>query len=99
MYVPINEQETTISFSRDDDSAKVWTSDSTVMTKLDKLVERDSENWSCTEQKDKDGDVIAKVYLVRKKKLIAFRADRVLTEEQKEVLRQSAFANFGQNSR
>lgn len=97
MYVPINEQETTISFSRTEESAKIWTSDSTVMTKLDKLVERDSDNWSCEEQKDKDGDIIAKVYFVQKKKLIAFRADRVLTEEQKEVLRRSALVNLVRN--
>lgn len=99
MYTPINEQETTINFSRDEQSAKIWTSDTTMMTKLDKLVEKDSENWSCTEQKDKDGDVIAKVYIVQKKKLIAFRTDRVLSEEQKETLRRCARANFSQGDR
>lgn len=99
MHVSLDEQETTISFTRSEESAKIWTSDSTVMTKLDKLVERDPENWSFTEQKDKDGDVVAKVYLVKKKKLISFRTDKVLTEEQKEVLRQSALANFGKSAR
>lgn len=99
MNIPINEQETTISFARNEDSVKIWTSDSTMMTKLDKLVERDSENWSSTEQKDSEGDVIAKVYSVHKKKLIAFRADKVLTEEQKEALRRSALSNFGRASR
>lgn len=43
MGIPVTEQETTVSFSRDSDTASVWTSDSTVMTKLDKLVESNPE--------------------------------------------------------
>ena len=98
MNVPVLEQETTISFSRAEKVARIWTSDTTVMTKLDKLVERDPKNWKCNLQKDKDGDVIAKDYLVQEKRLIAFRAERVLTEEQKEKLRQNALRNLVDSS-
>ena len=38
MGVPIYEQETTISFSRDEDFADIYTSDTTMMTKYDKFV-------------------------------------------------------------
>ena len=36
MSIPVNEQETTVSFCRSDNYAVIYTSDSTVMTKLDK---------------------------------------------------------------
>lgn len=39
MSISLMEQETTINFSRDERYAFIWTSDSTVMTKLDKRVE------------------------------------------------------------
>lgn len=38
MGLPIYEQETNINFMRDEDTATVYTSDSTTMTKLDKLI-------------------------------------------------------------
>lgn len=84
MNVSILEQETTISFARNEEFAKIWTSDSTIMTKLDKLVIRDPKNWQCEIQKDKDGDIVAKVYTVQKKKLISFRAEQILSEEEKQ---------------
>lgn len=97
MNVSIAEQETTVSFSRDEKTVKIWTSDSTMMTKLDKLVERDPKNWSSNEQKDKDGDVIAKEYLVQDKKLVSFRAG--MSDEQKEKLRLAALQNFSNSTR
>ena len=42
MIFPRSEQETTISFSRYDDMIEVYTSDSTVITKLNKVVATDS---------------------------------------------------------
>lgn len=98
MNVPAIEQETTVNFGRAEQVARIWTSDTTVMTKLDKLVKRDPDNWSCNLQKDKDGDVIAKEYVVQKKKLISFRAEIKLTEEQKEIYRQRALQNLVDSS-
>jgi len=98
MNVPTYEQETTVSFCRAEQTAKIWTSDTTVMTKLDKLVNRDPENWSCTLQKDKEGDVIAKEYIVQKKKLISFRSEVKLTDEQREMYRQRALQNLVDSS-
>lgn len=51
MGLNISEQETSVSFSRDSDICIVYTSDSTVMTKLYKLVESDnSPHWKLKEE-------------------------------------------------
>lgn len=86
MGVPVNEQETTIQFDRVGDKANIFTSDSTVMTKLDKLVEN-SDIWECSgEVKDMNGDLFGKEYKCPKN-MISFRSKKVtheLTEEQKQ---------------
>lgn len=38
MSVSVEEQETHVNFNRDDERAAVYTSDTTVMTKLNKLI-------------------------------------------------------------
>ena len=86
MNISTTEQETTVNFSRTEKKAKVWTSDKLMMTKLDKLVQKDPENWSVEVQKDRDGDIVAKVYTAEKKKLISFRTDRKLSEEQRKKM-------------
>lgn len=90
MGLPVFEQETTVSFSRDNDMCTVYTSDSTVMTRLDKLAE--SENapyWKLKEEhRLRSGDLVGKTYETHKR-LISFRANittRELTEEQKEAV-------------
>lgn len=87
MGIPVTEQETTVSFSRDSDTASVWTSDSTVMTKLDKLVESNPECWQLTRTDKVGKDIVGKEYTT-KKKLISFRSkvtERTLTEEQRQA--------------
>lgn len=88
--VSYEEQETTISFSRDKDSAEIWTSDRTVMTKLDKLCEESPEYWKCKKvEKFLDGSLANKVYTVTDKTLISFRSKKVkreLTDEQRAEL-------------
>lgn len=92
MSVNINEQETTISFSRMDRSVFVWTSDTTVMTKLDRLCKESPENYQCVSvgTAKLKGDTVDKEYRIADKSLICFRPrklKRALTEEQKEKLR------------
>lgn len=86
MSVPVNEQETTIQFDRVGEKANIFTSDSTVMTKLDKLVEN-SDIWECSgEVKDMNGDLFGKEYRCPKN-MISFRSrttTREMTEEQKQ---------------
>lgn len=78
------EQETIINISRTEKGASIWTSDNTMMTKLDKLCAR-SENYTSQEQRSRSGELLAKEYFIADKALIFFRAERrTLTDEQRE---------------
>ena len=76
----ISEQETVIQFSRDGETMNIYTSDSTVMTKLDKIYKRKREHIA-------DGQIYAVAYDVDKR-LLSFRSKRTrrtLTDEQKKA--------------
>ena len=95
MGIPINEQETTINFQRDGEKAIIWTSDNTLITKLDKLC-RASGKYKLIEESKAQGVIVSKTYETDKK-LISFRTDRVkreLTESQKKELAERAKKNF-----
>ena len=87
----LEEQETTINYRRCDDHAEVWTSDLTVMTRLDKLCEN-SDMYECIDiARSRFGELLSKTYRIKDKSLISFRSNKVkreLTDEQKEELRQ-----------
>lgn len=88
MSIPISEQETTISFSRDSDEAVVWTSDSTVITKLDKLVNSNPECWQLIRTGTVGKDVVSKEYKTIKK-LVSFRTkvtERAFSDEQRQAM-------------
>lgn len=95
MGLSLQEQETTINFYRDSELASVYTSDRTVMTKLDKLAESDEyPDWKLIKvnRSMEDKEIVSKVYET-KKKLVSFRSNivqRELTEEQKEAYRERA---------
>lgn len=96
MGVAISEQETTIHFMRDSDTASVYTSDTTVMTRLDKLAaDEGSPYWTLEKvHHDRNGNVVSKVYGT-KKRLVSFRRDvvaRPMTEEQKAAARNRLLA-------
>ena len=86
------EQETVINYQRDDKSATIWTSDSTTMTKLDRLCNESPEYYSLYKvEKDREGNIVGKFYKLADKKMISFRGKkvtRVLTEEQKAAMRE-----------
>lgn len=89
MGLNVSEQETSVSFARDSDICTVYTSDSTIMTKLDKLVESDkSPYWKLKgEHRLLNGELIGKTYETHKR-LISFRSNistREMSEEQKEA--------------
>ena len=77
--VPSEEQETVIQFNRDSDTATIYTTDSTVINKLDKKYERTRIHRS--------GKQIAAVEYDVPKKLVSFRLPMKKverTEKQKE---------------
>ena len=84
MGVSIAEQETCITFSRDEEYANIYTSDTTMMTKYDKFAQSDDcPDWTCLKEiRDMYGNLVAKVY-----RLISSRSSivkRELTEEQRQ---------------
>lgn len=74
MGIPVNEQETVINFQRDGKTASIYTSDSTVMTKLDKLVDKKDSSYRISELHTLSGVVVGKTYECDSKSLISFRA-------------------------
>lgn len=77
--VSIEEQELHINASRDEKFAKIYASDSTYITKLDKLCKESPEMYSLVEDTGR-----GKIYLLKDKSLISFRVKkRELTDEQK----------------
>ena len=69
----LEEQETTINIMRTDDFADIYTCDSTVMTKLNKRVKSNPDEWTIIEEtKNDSGRVIARRYRCPKR-LVSFR--------------------------
>ena len=85
MKPALEERETVINFGRLDKTASVYTSDETVMTKLDKFVKQDT-GWKFKGQETCQGDVVSKTYECPVE-FISFRSKKVtieLTEEQRQ---------------
>lgn len=77
--VSISEQEVSINFIRDEDFSTIYTSDTTYMTKLDKLCKTSPDMYSFIADTGR-----GRTYRVEDKTLISFRAKkRELSEEQK----------------
>lgn len=84
----LEEQETTIQISRAGEEALVWTSDRTMMTRLDRLC-RKSGKYSLVDTGKSHGETVSKTYRVHDKRLVSFRADvvkRGMTDEQRAAL-------------
>lgn len=85
MNIPVNEQETTISFMRNSDKAIVYTSDKTMLTKLHKLAKK--PEWKRIDQGRLKGDIVSETFECPKK-LISFRTATqtfVMPEEQRRL--------------
>ena len=77
--VPVFEQEICINAMRDEKFATIYASDSTYITKLDKLCKESPDMYSLIKDTGR-----GKKYLLKDKTLISFRAKkRELTDEQK----------------
>ena len=79
--LPVSEQECVISFMRDEDFATVYTSDTTMITKFDKLCQNSPEYYSLIER-NKYGNR----YKIADKSLISLRQKkREMSEEMKDA--------------
>lgn len=87
MNIPINDQETVINFTRDSDKATVYTTDTTMRSKLHNLSMKNGKDWVLLNQDTDsiDHDIISETYQCPKK-LIGLRVlSRKLTEEQRQA--------------
>ena len=87
MSLSIEEQETHINFNRDDERATVYTSDTTMMTKLNKLIELQDTEWKLEGESrlQKNNELIGITYSCPVE-FISFRtkrSTRVYSEEEK----------------
>lgn len=77
--VSVSEQETNILYMRDQDYAEIYTSDSTQITRLDKLCKKNSDMYSLIADTGR-----GKTYRVKDKTLISFRAKKKeISEDQR----------------
>lgn len=72
MKIPKQEQETVLSFHRDDQSIDVFTSDSTIITKMDKLCGKNPTAYKHIKDSTSNGEITGKFYRMSKK-LLSFR--------------------------
>lgn len=86
----LDEQETTINFSRTDDTAYIWTSDPTVMTKLDKFVEAGTYKLDRVERIHDTGEICGKWYTCPKQ-AISFRK-KLWSEERRKARSEAMIA-------
>lgn len=80
-YVFMDEQETVIRYGRTEDCAIISTSDTTMKTKFNKLVEKSPDHWQLISE-----DEIFSTYRCTPKSLISYRQkiiQRTLTDEQR----------------
>lgn len=76
------EKETIITFNEESDIATVYSCTESVWNKMEKVGLKKIDS-----SKNSDGKIISKTYEINKK-LISFRKPRVLSDEQKEKLRE-----------
>lgn len=79
--IPLDEQETVIHFMRGEDFATISTTDSTMITKMDKLCRSNPDMYWL-----KSDDGYSKIYKCRDKSMISLRSKkREVTEEQRKA--------------
>ena len=72
MGVELSEQETIINIMRTEDRAEIYTSDSTMITKLDRKVKENPGIWKILTENTVSGIVVSKMYSCPKK-LVSLR--------------------------
>lgn len=85
--VATDEQETVVQFGRNDEYMTIYTTDSTMMTKLDKCVKGGEYEVIEIHKLQKSDKIIGKTYRA-KKRLLSFRKkfiEREMTEEQRKA--------------
>ena len=99
MGLSIEEQETHINFMRGDDRATIYTSDTTMMTKFNKLVEIAGAEWKLEKVERLNGSIIGCTYSCPVP-FISYRSKRIkreLTAEQRQEIANRFRKSIGVN--
>ena len=91
VHVTMEEAETTINISRGENTAIIWTSDNTVLTKLKKVMRAAPKDCVLKEVSWYKGEPASYTFEV-KKKMVRIGAPRALTDEQREAMSERAKA-------
>lgn len=84
MSVMLEEQETIINWTRGDECAEIYTSDTTTMTKLDRMCKEHPESWSVIDSKTVEKKIVSKTYKCPRM-FISFRGSRRKTNQKGNV--------------
>ena len=89
----ISEQETTIQYSRDSKELHLYTSDNTVVTKMNKLLNTPGTKWRLEKPTYLDGEPTGYFFVCEDKRVVSLKAKvtentRQYTEEEKDILRE-----------
>ena len=88
-HVSTLEQETTIQFDRTGKTATIWTSDTNMIARLDKLVKEFPDAYKIVAEHIIQGEISDKQYEVSQKKLVYPKKPRpAMPEEQKQKARE-----------
>ncbi len=81
------EQEVHLSFNMEDEMATLYTSSTTWLRKMDKLVENHPDAYKCVDVSTVDGDVVGKTYTFPIKYFRLGKPRAEMSEDRKEELR------------
>lgn len=88
MAANINEQETTIQFSRDGKMCRMWTSDTHMISKMDKLAKEFPDVYKIVRESTARDEVVDKTYEYPKKFAYPRKPRPEMSEERKIQMRQ-----------
>lgn len=89
----MSEQETTIQYSRDGKELHLYTSDNTIVTKMNRLLNAPGTKWRLEKTTYLDGEPTGYFFVCEDKRVVSLKAKvaentRQYTEEEKDILRE-----------
>lgn len=83
-HLSMYEQETVITYNREEKTATVYSADPVVLRKLERLHEKHPDTYRFIEEETMNGEVISKTYIVPKR-MIRFGTPVKMSDEQREA--------------
>lgn len=99
MSIPIDEQSTTINIDRDKQECDIWTNDSTMITRLDKLCNKAPAYYELVNIGKVNGEIVDKCYIVKDKSLISFRSGKIILSDEQKQARAEIMRNAKKNKK